>query len=247
MGYDVWIAEYRGFGESTGTPSEKGLRIDAQTVLDAVLADPERDRAQKPIFVHGHSLGTAVAIDLASQKVNSDKISGLILDTPFTSISGLIKSWPRFGFLAHLGFLFSEKWPSDTRIAQIPVKVPLLVVAPNVDPVVPVEHGKRLYEIALERGRGGEGNRGDKGVLRVGEEEEEEERGEVTFELVDLRSTWTAAEKKWDVIEEFMGRAVMKIQAQHERSLPPPIPIPASSPSPPLSNPLSSKTAPNVG
>ncbi|PPR01128.1 hypothetical protein CVT24_000421 [Panaeolus cyanescens] len=170
------------------------LRIDAQTVFDAVLGDTDRDRTQKPIFLYGHSLGTAVAIDLASQNINAGKISGLILDTAFTSIAGIIKSWRRFGFLGHCGFLFSEKWPSDTRLAQIPASVSILLLSTDRDPIVPSAHGKALYEIAKERG--------DKQNPRV----DENERGEVLFKLVDPYEG-NAIQNMWDLIGEFMTRA----------------------------------------
>ncbi|KAK7450138.1 bem46 protein, variant [Stygiomarasmius scandens] len=81
MGCDVFLVSYRGYGHSEGRPSEKGLRRDAQAALDYVLTHP--DLSKKPIIIHGHSLGGAVAIDLVSR--NPTRVSA----PSFQSLSNL--------------------------------------------------------------------------------------------------------------------------------------------------------------
>ncbi|KAJ3114823.1 hypothetical protein HK100_001541 [Physocladia obscura] len=64
-GVNVFMLSYRGYGLSDGTPSEKGLKIDAQTALDWILNHPELGSTK--IIVYGQSIGGAVAIDLAAR------------------------------------------------------------------------------------------------------------------------------------------------------------------------------------
>lgn len=68
--YNVVMLSYRGYGLSQGSPSEKGMRIDAQTMLDHVKAHPILKHT--PIIVYGQSIGGCVSIDVASR--NSDKV-----------------------------------------------------------------------------------------------------------------------------------------------------------------------------
>ena len=79
-GSSILILDYRGYGKSGGRPTEKGLYIDSETALAYLLGLGYRP---KQIILHGESLGTAVAIDLAGRR----PCAGLILEAPFTSAS----------------------------------------------------------------------------------------------------------------------------------------------------------------
>jgi len=81
------MVEYRGYGKSTGTPSEKELQSDAQVVLD-YLAN-RRDIDPNRIIVFGLSLGGAVACNLVSN--NPDRVKAVILENTFTSIEDMIE------------------------------------------------------------------------------------------------------------------------------------------------------------
>lgn len=83
---NVLILAYRGYGHSEGTPSEDGLRLDAEATLDYALNDDEIDSSR--VFVYGQSLGGAVAAQLASN--NSKKVKGLILENTFISIGEMV-------------------------------------------------------------------------------------------------------------------------------------------------------------
>lgn len=85
---NVFMLEYRGYGLSTGTPDEAGLKIDAQTALDYLRQRPETRDTK--IVVYGQSLGGAVAINLVATNQEEDEISGLILENTFLSIRKLI-------------------------------------------------------------------------------------------------------------------------------------------------------------
>ena len=87
-GCHVLMLEYRGYGMSTGTPSEEGLMIDAQTGLDYIRN--RKDIKGTKIVVYGQSLGGAVAIQLVAKNQEAGDVIGLILENTFTSIRKLI-------------------------------------------------------------------------------------------------------------------------------------------------------------
>lgn len=88
---NVLMVEYRGYGLSTGTPDEHGIKIDAQTALDWVRNREELKGTK--IIVYGQSLGGAVSTWLTAKNQKQGDIKGLILENTFMSIRKLI---PRF-------------------------------------------------------------------------------------------------------------------------------------------------------
>lgn len=91
LGCNVMLLEYRGYGLSSGTPDENGLKIDAQTGLDYVRERPGLKDTK--IIIHGQSLGGAVAINLVANNQDRGDIAGLILENTFLSIRKLIPSY----------------------------------------------------------------------------------------------------------------------------------------------------------
>jgi abhydrolase domain-containing protein 13 len=90
LGCSVLMLEYRGYGLSTGTPDEKGLKIDAQTGLDYIRSCPEFSGHK--VLVYGQSLGGAVSIHLVAANMKKGDIAGLILENTFLSIRKMIPS-----------------------------------------------------------------------------------------------------------------------------------------------------------
>lgn len=139
MNVNVLMVGYRGYGFSSGRPSEKGLLIDAQTALDWVLRNP--DLKKDRIFVYGQSLGGALSIQLVSR--NQEKITGLILENTFRSMRTLIPSaFPPAKYLARL---CHQIWPSETTIPSI-TRVPILFLSGLKDELVPPSHMRALYD-----------------------------------------------------------------------------------------------------
>jgi len=130
-GSDVLAIDYRGYGGNQGGPSEQGLSMDADAAYDYLAAQG------KPIVLHGESLGSAVAVELATRR----PAAGLILEAPFTSLGAEANTvFPVLGPLVVWGF------DSKSRIAQ--VHVPLLVIHGDHDGTVPYRLGRELYEAA---------------------------------------------------------------------------------------------------
>lgn len=142
MGFNVLTVSYRGYAHSTGRPSEKGLRIDAQTALDYLTSHPKLSRT--PIILYGQSLGGAVSISLASR--NPTSITALIIENTFTSIPDLVGEWPNI--LGKFSFLCTQRWPSLTRIRGLPADVPILMLSGERDTVTPAVHMRRLWAAA---------------------------------------------------------------------------------------------------
>jgi hypothetical protein len=145
MRCNVLMLSYRGYGHSDGSPSEKGLRLDAQTALDHVLSDPVLSKTS--IILYGQSLGGAVAIDLASR--NPSIIHALILENTFTSLPALIPT--TLPILSPFSFLCHQKWDSARKIPLIPRKTPMLLLSGARDQVVPREHMQALWELVGKR------------------------------------------------------------------------------------------------
>ena len=131
---------YRGYGGSSGTPSEQGLIRDAVAAYEFAAAR----YAPARIVLWGESLGTAVAIALAA----THEVGGLILDAPFTSTADVgAAAYP----FVPVRWLIKDAFRSDLRIAR--VKAPILVLHGERDGIVPIAFGERLYALAPGRKR----------------------------------------------------------------------------------------------
>jgi len=138
LGFNVLAIDYRGFGKtSRELPSEAMAREDARAAW-AWLA--ERHPAARR-YIFGHSLGGAIAVDLASQV---DDEAGLIVEGSFTSIRDVFNSM-RWGWLP-LGPLITQRFDAAERIGR--VGSPVLVVHGSADRMIPPSLGHTLYERA---------------------------------------------------------------------------------------------------
>ncbi|KAF9465466.1 Alpha/Beta hydrolase protein [Collybia nuda] len=146
MRCNVLMCSYRGYGLSEGSPSEKGIQIDSQTVLDYLTSDPNFNKT--PIILYGQSIGGAVAIDLASR--NPSKIGALILENTFTSLPSLVPH--ALPLLGPFSFLCHQKWDSASKIHLIPATTPILMLSGARDDLVPKAHMRALWEAVAKRG-----------------------------------------------------------------------------------------------
>jgi uncharacterized protein len=137
LGLSLFAFDYRGYGESEGAPSEDGLYRDADAAYrylrDTLGVPPER------IVVFGHSLGSAVAVELAGRM----PAAGLILDGALTSV--VDRAQELFPY-APVRWIAASRYPSIERVGQL--TLPKLFLHARGDEVIPIAHGRRLYEAA---------------------------------------------------------------------------------------------------
>ena len=138
LGLNVLTFDYRGYGESDGTPTEAGLYRDADAALgflrDSLHVPPGRT------WLFGHSLGSAVAVDLATRV----QAAGLILDGAFTSAPDAASTAYPF---VPVRLVMRNRFASDQKIAR--ATMPKLFLHGLGDRVIPFALGRRLYEHAL--------------------------------------------------------------------------------------------------
>lgn len=138
LGFAVLAVDYRGFGQSTPElPSETAVLEDARAAWDWLAREqPKRQR-----YIFGHSLGGAIAVQLAGE-VNDAR--GLIVEGTFTSIADVFRTF-KWGWLP-VTPLITQRFDSADRIAR--VRVPVLVVHGANDGLIKPELGRALYERA---------------------------------------------------------------------------------------------------
>jgi len=137
-GFGVAYLSYRGYGGSSGTPSEAGLITDATTAYRWLLA---QGIAPQEIALAGESLGSGVAVQLAARH----QVGAVALGAPYTStadVAAQIYWW----LPVHI--LMKDQYRSMDFIGA--VKAPLLIIHGDQDTLIPVEFGKRLFAAANE-------------------------------------------------------------------------------------------------
>lgn len=139
MGFSVLLYDYRGYGTSTGSPSEDGLYLDGTTAYNWLLAEGWRP---DQIILWGESLGGGVATELATRFESA----GLVLDHSFTSAvdaGSYHYPWLPVSLLSTDRFESLEKFPQ--------LKLPILIIHSPEDRVIPYEQAERLHAAAQGR------------------------------------------------------------------------------------------------
>jgi fermentation-respiration switch protein FrsA (DUF1100 family) len=137
-GFGALFLEYRGYGGNPGSPSEEGFYADARAALafiDRRGIPPER------LVLYGESLGTAVAVRMASER----QVAAVVLESPYTSIEALGRHhYP----LLPVRLLLRDRFDAAARIGA--VRAPLLFLHGERDDVVPAAFGRALFAAAPE-------------------------------------------------------------------------------------------------
>lgn len=131
MGYSVLAYDYHGYGTTPGTPTEANAYQDEETAYDYLRKT--RGVPADRIIAMGHSLGSAMAIDLAVRR----PVAGLIIASAFVSADRIVTEIP---------ILPLDKFENLAKIGR--VHSPLLILHGEQDGTVPVWHGRMLYEAA---------------------------------------------------------------------------------------------------
>ncbi|MFW6456765.1 MAG: alpha/beta hydrolase [Planctomycetota bacterium] len=136
-GLRILAIDYRGYGQSGGSPSEEGLYSDAEAAYDYLITQKKAD--PNDIISYGKSLGTAVALRLAL----SQPVAGVVLESPFISAEAMAREM--FPFLPPGPFVRSDFGNAD-RIGQL--TKPVLIIHGDNDEIVPFEQGRVVFEAA---------------------------------------------------------------------------------------------------
>ena len=144
IGTGVFIFDYRGYGGSEGSPSEKGLYKDAEAAIAHLAARPGFD-SEKQLVIFGRSLGSAVAVEMAVRHESR----AVILESPFTSIRAMAKRTnPVLSAVFPVGAVVRSRFDSLSKIDR--VRSPLMVLHGDGDEFVPIEMGRELWKAAPE-------------------------------------------------------------------------------------------------
>lgn len=137
---NVFMFSYRGYGKSEGSPTEVGMKQDAQCAVDYLLSRDDIDK--RKIVVFGQSIGGAVAIYLTAH--NLDSIRALMLENTFRSLPELI---PHVIPIAkYFTSLCVDKWQSEDIISSI-THIPVLFMSSQRDELIPASHMTMLYDL----------------------------------------------------------------------------------------------------
>lgn len=144
LGFDVVLPEYRGYGRSTGAPSQDGIVGDTLSAIDCALAQTGRHA----LVLHGRSLGTGVAMQVAArigEVASPHRLELAVLEAPFTSIASFA---PRYGLPE---FIVRDPYRTDKVLPTL--ACPVLLLHARGDEVVPIAHSKALASLAPARVR----------------------------------------------------------------------------------------------
>lgn len=133
-GTGLMALSYRGYGGSSGNPTEDGLLHDAFSLYDFALARYPAER----LILWGESLGSGVAVALAAER----RVARIILESPFTSAADIAaEAYP----FVPVRFLMHDQFRTDLRIGK--VTAPVLILHGERDTVVPIRYGERLFAL----------------------------------------------------------------------------------------------------
>lgn len=138
LGYSVFMIDYRDYGASGGSfPSETGVYQDAQFAWNYLVDGRGIDPAN--LFIYGHSLGGAIAIELA---LHHPEAAGLVVESGFTSIHDIANLKAGYA-LFPVNLFLNQRFDSIAKVAEL--RLPVLYIHGTADEIVPFEMGRALY------------------------------------------------------------------------------------------------------
>ncbi len=153
-GYNVFIFDYRGYGASEGSPSQKEVNEDSLAALDKGWELHQKTSPKEKFIVYGQSLGGVISLRATSEWKKKNEIDLLVQDSTFMSYKDiafdkLTDHWITF-LISPLAFvLVSDAYASDKVIKK--VKVPLLVISGTDDFVVPLKFSEEIYSASKSK------------------------------------------------------------------------------------------------
>ena len=136
LNINILLISWRGFSGNEGYPTEKNLYEDAEAAIKWLN---KKKVSNSQIILYGESLGTGVAVEIASK----NNFNSIILESPFTSIENSAKIY--YPYLP-VSFLLKDRYDSISKIKKI--NSPILIMHGRTDDIVPFFMGKKLFEKA---------------------------------------------------------------------------------------------------
>jgi pimeloyl-ACP methyl ester carboxylesterase len=138
LGFSVLVIDYRGYGKSEGGfPTESSVYTDAQTAWNYLI---EKGYKPNQILIYGHSLGGAIAIDLALKHPDA---FGMIVDASFTSMSDMAQLDPKYRVFP-IDLLIHQRFDSIAKVRSLAMSV--LYIHGTADELIPSAMSQRLYD-----------------------------------------------------------------------------------------------------
>jgi pimeloyl-ACP methyl ester carboxylesterase len=139
LGFGYVAIDYRGFGNSEGSPSEQGFYSDARETMRYILEDLHIPL--NSVSIMGESIGTGVAVQMATEY----RVSSLFLQSPYTSLPD-VAAGSFFWLPVH--WLMEDRFENITKIGS--VDMPVFVLHGERDSTIPVSHGRKILATAKE-------------------------------------------------------------------------------------------------
>lgn len=144
LGYSTFMIDYRGYGRSSGKfPTESSVYTDVEAALN-YLTQVRKIPAER-IFVYGHSLGGAIAIDLA---LRYPEIAGLVVEGTFTSMRLMVNHLYSHFLIFPVDLLLNQRFDSLHKVRSL--QMPILFIHGTADRLVPAHMSQTLFEAAPE-------------------------------------------------------------------------------------------------
>lgn len=143
LGFSVLLIDYRGYGRSQGSfPNESQVYEDAETAYNYLVK--QRKLSPSQILLYGHSMGGAVAIELA---IKHPETAGLIVQSSFTSMADMVERYSLMQIFP-VRLLLTQRFNSIAKVESL--RMPVLFVHGTADPFIPAAMSKKLYAISPE-------------------------------------------------------------------------------------------------
>ncbi len=138
-GANFLVLDYRGYGESTGSPSSSTMMADARALFPKVKQHLISKGISTPLIIMGRSLGSASAIEIACNFER--ELAGIVLESAFARVEPLLQL---LGVPSQV-IKRIDVTPLSNAVKLQGVHLPLLVIHGEDDSLIPAEHGKELY------------------------------------------------------------------------------------------------------
>jgi hypothetical protein len=152
QGYQTYIFDYAGYGESEGSVSVDGIHRDIARMIRSVLHDTRVDPSR--MYLMGQSLGASMALYTAGTPEFNGAFRAVVADSPFSSYRSIAREklslfWITYPLQWPLGFLVDDTYSPDRVVNQI--SVPVLLIHGGDDHTVPPEHSRKLCALLAQR------------------------------------------------------------------------------------------------